>query len=140
MKKGFYTLLVVGVFSITGCNDDENVSQTTCDDVVILDSDRFKDAITDFFTLIDVTIEGDCMTVEYSSSGCDGNSWVMELIDAEVIKESNPVQRDLRLLLKNEELCRAVFTKEISFDLTPLRTSDNEILLNLEGEQYTYTY
>ncbi|MGD1959517.1 MAG: hypothetical protein ACFB2Y_11715 [Fulvivirga sp.] len=140
MKKGFYTLLVAGVFSVTGCNDDENPFQTTCDEVVILDSDRFKNAITDFFTLIDVTIEGDCMTVEYSSSGCDGNSWVMELIDAEAIKESNPVQRDLRLLLKNEELCRAVFTKEISFDLTLLKTSDSEILLNLEGELYAYTY
>ena len=140
MKNLFFILSAFIALSLTSCNDDENVFQTICDDVVLLDNDRFQNATTDFFTLIDVTIEGDCMTVEYSSSGCSGNSWIMELIDAETIKESNPIQRDLRLILTNEELCQAVFTREISFDIRPLQTEDNEILLNLSGEQYTYTY
>ncbi|MEM6524498.1 MAG: hypothetical protein AAGF85_08490 [Bacteroidota bacterium] len=140
MKTLLFIILTSFLISFSACNSEEVVYSINCDDAITPDNDRFNNAVTDFFTLLNVTLEGDCLKVEYSSSGCSGNSWVMELVDAETIKESNPIQRDLRLILKNEEECLAVFTKEISFDLRPIRTDDNTILLNLEDQQYIYTY
>ncbi len=140
MKSHILILSTLTALLCINCNKEEDLLQTVCDEVVTLNSEKYKNKTTDFFTLIEVNVEGDCMNIKYSSSGCSGESWVMELIDAEVIKETNPAQRDLRLILKNEEACQAVFTKDISFDLAPLKTGDSEILLNLEGEQYSYKY
>lgn len=140
MKNRLYILLFFIAPTFWACNDDENALATTCDDIVKIDSDRFQNDASAFFTVLNVSIDDDCMIVEYSSSGCDGNSWVMELIDANAIKESNPIQRDVRLVLENNEACQAVFTREISFDITPLQTDDSNILINIEGFTLSYNY
>ncbi|MEM9859302.1 MAG: hypothetical protein AAF843_18230 [Bacteroidota bacterium] len=104
MKSRIFVLSTLIILVCTYCNEDEDILRTVCDEVVILNSEQFKNATTDFFTVIDVEVEGDCMNIKYSSSGCSGESWVMELIDANVIKETNPVQLDLRLILKNKPI------------------------------------
>lgn len=140
MKNRFYLLVVLMTLSLAACDDEENVIATTCDNLVVIDNDRFQNDASAFFTLIDVSIEGDCMTLEYSSSGCDGNSWVAELVDAEVVRESIPEQRDLRLILENTELCQAVFTQKVSFDITSLQTNESEVALNIEEFEILYSY
>ena len=63
-------------------------------------------------------------------------------IDSEAILESNPPQRNLRLSLKNDELCQAFITKEITFDIDILQVDGNNVLLNLinSGDQILYEY
>ena len=81
--------------------------------------------------------------IENSSSGCDGKSWPEEMIDAREVLESFPIQRKLKLLLDNQEACAAVFTKRVSFDLTPIRTEGySKIILNIDGlkEPLLYHY
>ncbi|MDC1539543.1 hypothetical protein N8480_02595 [Flavobacteriaceae bacterium] len=71
------------------------------------------------------------MKINFSSSGCNGDTWELKLIDSEDILESNPPQRNLRLSLKNEELCEAYITKELTFDISNLQVDGNKVQLNL---------
>jgi len=125
------------------CDDDDNNMSSICDTTVIVDNSIYQNAESDFYSLISAEIIEDCLAVNISASGCDGSTWVLELIDSEDILESMPPQRNLKFTLSNNESCLAVFTKEQSFDLTPLRIEGvNEIILNVEDfpESLAYSY
>ena len=80
------------------------------------------------------------ITIQYGG-GC-GNI-ELKLIDSEMILESYPVQRNIRLSLKDEDYCKALITKELSFDLTPIQISGyNQIILDIStwNEPILYTY
>ncbi len=125
------------------CDDDDNVQLSTCDAALVLDNSTYQTIESDFYTLANAEIEGDCLNVNISASGCDASTWVLTLVDSEDIAESMPPQRYLKLALANNEACLAVFNKEQSFDLTRLKIDEvNEVLLNIEDfpEPLTYTY
>ncbi|WP_299119438.1 hypothetical protein [uncultured Winogradskyella sp.] len=124
------------------CNEDDLVT-SNCDDLVVVDNSTYQTVESAFYSLISADISDDCLLVNISSSGCDGSTWILTLVDSEDIAESLPPQRYLKLSLVNNEACLAVFNKEQSFDLTPLRIEGaNEILLNIEDfpESLTYSY
>lgn len=74
------------------------------------------------------------MIINFSASGCDGNSWELVLIDADEILESLPLQRRLRLSLNNQELCLAVIDQELSFDISNIQLDESgEIELNFNN-------
>ena len=141
MRQLTISFFISLVLFISGCNDD-NGTHTCCDQLTIVSEAQFNNAPNDTLTIINAVINDDCLEVEFSASGCSGDSWVVKLIDSGAIAESLPVQRTLRLSLQNEEACLAVFTQKISFDLIPIRTNDNSLLINLEGwdDQILYTY
>ena len=125
------------------CDEDDVVLQSYCDSNIVIDNTTYQNIDSAFFSFINIEVDGDCLVVEISSSGCDGNTWVMELIDSEDVLESLPVQRNLKLALTNEEACLAVFSKTQTFDLTPIRVEGaNEVILNIEDfpEPITYLY
>ena len=130
-------------FIILGCCEDKGDGTSIhCDKQVIVDSYLYQEAPDDYLMITKAGIVEDCLVIEFSSSGCDGSTWKVNLIDAEAIAESFPPQRTIRLSLHNEELCDAVFKKEISFDITPLRVGGDQVILNLQGwdEQLIYKY
>ena len=129
-------------FSVLGCCDDNDDHLIDCDKQVILDSNLFQNGPDDYLMIIAANIVEDCLTIEFSSSGCDGSTWKVNLIDAEAIAESYPPQRTLRLSLHNEELCDAVFKKEVLFDISPLKVGGSQVILHLQGwdEQLVYKY
>lgn len=93
--------------------------------------------------MLNVNLDGDCLTVNITTSGCDASSWVSTLIDSENIAESMPPQRYLKLTLYNNEDCLTVFEKVETFDLSVLQVEGtNEVILNIEGlpESVLYTY
>jgi hypothetical protein len=113
-----------------------------CDDQVIPDSDKY-DSETTFFMITAANINGNCLEIVFYSSGCNGESWTWEMVDADLVMESYPVQRNLRLILNNPEFCQAVFTKTAYFDLTPIALKEyNQIKINLSGwdTQLLYKY
>lgn len=135
-------LLVVMLTLFNACEEDK-INKSDCDALVLLDSDKHQNGATAFYTILNASIKNDCLEIEYSASGCDGSSWSEEMVDAEVILESFPIQRNLKLLLDNKEACQAVFTKKVSFDLTPIQTEDyTKIILNIDGydEPLLYNY
>ena len=123
--------------------DDDDIVLTSCSLEVITDNETYKSAESSYFGVLNVNLNGDCLMVHITSSGCDASSWEFVLIDSENIAESMPPQRYLKLTLYNNEACLAVFEKEETFDLTSLQVQGtNEVLLNIEGlpESVLYTY
>ncbi len=81
------------------------------------------------------------MNIKFGASGCDGNTWIVKLIDSGEIAESYPCQRTLRLSLDNQEECEAIPTKEISFDISDLQImGNNKVILHVSGEEILYEY
>lgn len=135
-------ILAVLLTLLNACEED-TVRTSNCDTLTILSSDKYENGSSDSFSIISAAITADCLEIKYSASGCDGNSWSEELVDAEAIQESFPIQRNLKMLLDNQEACAAVFTKTVSFDLTPIQTEGyNKIILNIDGfeDPLLYTY
>ena len=110
---------------------------------VLMDNDLYTTTETSNYTINDVTVDGNSLKLSIASSGCDGNTWIGLLIDAESILESLPVQRQLKLNLVNNEACLAVISKEIEFDISSLQVEgENTVHFNLEGwtESIVYNY
>lgn len=140
MIKNILVGLVV-IFGIVAChNDDDN--RTNCDQITIVNAKEYKNAPNHLLTINSLEINDDCLKVNFSSSGCDGHSWEIKLIDSEDVLKSLPPQRNLRLSLKNIELCQAVIAKELTFDINNLRVEGNEVLLNItnSNDQILYKY
>ena len=114
-----------------------------CGAFVLESASKYESSTSDSFEVLNATISGDCLVIDYAASGCDGSTWVVELVDAQQILESFPVQRKLRMLLDNDEECDAVITRSVQFDLSSIQLAEyNEILIGLEGLEglVSYTY
>jgi hypothetical protein len=133
-----FSVVLFGILSCT--NDDDNLS--SCDQVIVISSEQYANAPADKLTINSLEINGDCLKINFSSSGCSGDTWKLKLIDSEVVLETNPPQRNLRLSFKNEEACEAYITKEITFDIKSLQFDRNQLLLNItnSGDQILYEY
>ncbi|MEM6830822.1 MAG: hypothetical protein AAF551_09925 [Bacteroidota bacterium] len=118
----------------------EVIKPGVCPDKIKLSAEKYAGS-TGFYTIVSASVSGDCLEITYSSSGCDGSSWVTEVVDSEQVAESIPPQRRVKLLLENKELCQAVFTKSVYVDLSPIRVSAaNEITLSVEGFEGPISY
>ena len=127
----------------TQCDDDNDLQVSNCGQSVIIDNSFFESAVSGDYQLVGFDINNDCLTIEVSSSGCDGESWSMVLVDSGAVAESSPEQRYLKFVFANDETCLAVFNQSRMFNLTALRVdSSNEVVLNIEGfpEAINYTY
>ena len=139
-------LLVISTITImlNACDDhSETDCFKACSQPVIVNADEYQNAPNDALEIVNIQLEGDCLVIRFESGGCDGNSWVIMLIDSEAVMESYPPQRNLRLSLKNQEPCDAIVTKEIAFNVSNLRLAEyDKIKLNItnSGDQVLYEY
>ena len=115
--------------------------------IVNASSDETSSSITtlnspsDNIEINSLDINNDCLTINYSASGCSGDTWELSLIDSETILESLPLQRRLILSLRNEEECEAFITRETSFDISGLQVEENEeVLLNIINAEQEFLY
>jgi hypothetical protein len=116
-------------------------NQSDCDQNVIVSPTEYQNAPNDPFSITEITISGDCLNIKFAASGCDGNTWIVKLIDSGMIAESYPCQRTLRLSLDNKEDCMAVPTKKISFDIKDLQIVGNDkVILHVSGKEILYEY
>lgn len=143
MKTITKTSLAFFCMILAGCSKNPSVPGGNCEKAVTIEQALYEAASISNYMLTDAVINGDCLELKFGSSGCDGSNWVITLVDAGVVVETNPVQRFLKLVLTNNELCDAVIAKTVSFDITPLRINNsNSILIVLAGLNKTllYTY
>jgi len=125
---------------LDGINTD-TIKQSDCDKDVIISATEFENAPNDPVTIIDMKIVNNCLKIKFKAGGCDGNSWVVELIDSETIAESLPIQRFLRLSLDNKEICDALPVKEMSFNIEKLQIQGyKSVILNISGKSILYEY
>ncbi len=142
MKKiTFLSTLILFVVATFGCEKKNEVADIPkCDYDVIISREKFESAKSSGFTINDLKIDNNCLKVNLSSGGCDGSTWVFELIDSGILLESNPAQRNLFLSLKNEELCNAYITKEVTFDVSELKAGNDKVFLNITNTDDSILY
>lgn len=127
--------------NLNSCNKSDNDDQNTCDKKVTISFNEYNNAPNDRLTISDLEIKNDCLRIKFSSSGCDGETWIIKLIDSGLILYSDPPQRNIKLSLKNAELCSAVIEKELTFDIRELQVSGNKVLLNINSnDEIWYEY
>ena len=142
MKK-ILILTIIGTALISCTNDDDNGNSNNCDSKAIVSADQYKNAPSDLLSISSLEISGNCLKINIGASGCDGNSWEVKLIDSEQIMESNPAQRNLRVILKNDEACTAYLGKSFTFDISELQIQDDSrVYLNITNsdDQILYKY
>ena len=124
------------------CEKDKENTQYDCEDSVIVSDIEYNSAPDDHVTINNLEITGDCLKINFSSSGCSGETWKIKLIASEIIMLSNPPQRNIRLSLENKELCQAVIGKEIIFDISELQVDGHIVILNItnSNDQIYYEY
>ncbi len=133
-------LFVIITFTLLSCNIEDGGE--LCGKSAVIDNSLFTSTNTNNYTITKAEIKDNCLIVKISSGGCSGNSWKLTLIDSSNIAESLPEQRFLKLALENTEVCLAIVTKEFSFDISNLQTTNSQIILNLEkwNQQINYEY
>ncbi|PWJ42802.1 hypothetical protein [Sediminitomix flava] len=100
----------------------------------------YESTYTEGYEIEDAVIEGDSLSFTLHSSGCDGNSWEVALIDSEVIAESYPVQRYFKVSLTNTEACFAVISKTYTIDISALKNDSDKTILHIEGLEESLLY
>ena len=138
MKQIGYLIIMLFIFTSCDQNDDNPLGCKEfgdCDKCIIINRDMFYQTNTDNYTIQNITVNQDCIEIEFGSSGCDGNSWEINLVDLGGISATAVPQRDLKLKLINPEDCEAFIIKTISFNLKPLQL-DNYEEINLKVADY----
>lgn len=142
--KTYLSLILLTLLCIGCSDDDDNATPDPilCDFNTLISAEQYANAPSDGLVINSMDIEGDCLSISFSSSGCDGNTWVVALIDSESVFESAPPQRNVRLSLENNEVCLAIVPKELSFDISGLQVVGGSVLLNVtnSGESILYEY
>ncbi len=136
-------LIVLSVLTLVLSCKSKDDDSFNSENALLISADHYVNAADDAVQINSLKIEGDNLTINFGASGCDGDSWVINLIDSENILESDPPQRHLRLSLKNTEMCQAYITKELTFDIKALQTGGNKVVLhvtNQDNQQVLYTY
>jgi hypothetical protein len=136
------TILLLLVCIFTSCKKDNENGCPAYGQEVIISNELYQHAPDDHLQIMEAEIIDNCLHITFASSGCNGDSWEFKLLDQGAIMKSNPPQRNLRLSLKNEELCDAWFTREILFDISTLQVDGRRVLLNItnSGDQLLYEY
>lgn len=135
MKKNIKVKVLLGIIYFLcciACNEtiDDPILQN---EAVVINSGLYNATNSNNYTITDVSVNANLLTLKISGSGCSGDSWKAVLVDANQILESYPIQRNIKLALENKEACLAVFEKEFTFDVSVLKENYTEIILNLDG-------
>lgn len=147
MKKLYIFSLFLVLFSCSGDKEEVQMPRTTCDQATIVNSTEYTNAVANIASIESLQLNSNCMLVNLSDSGCNGNSWTYKLVtDGVVNTTTTPVSRKLKLQIFNPEMCLAVFKKTRSFDIENLKVSgQNSVKLiveysNNQTKEITYNY
>lgn len=149
MKNIFLSLFFV--LNLTACTsstvDPVEVQKTSnCDQFTIIDPANYASIPTSSYpqgvSIQQISIIGDCFKIQYSSSGCSANTWVVNLYsDGALDTSTTPATRKVKFSLVNNEMCLAQFQREKSFDIENLRAPGaNSVQIKLENNSQTITY
>lgn len=135
------SLLVFGLMA--ACNNDDDSGVRACNGTAILDSELFVSAPSQTLTINRAEIEGDCLEISFSANGCNGDTFVVNLIGAPNDVAVFPPLTNVRLTPESSELCEAIVNREVSFDLLVFQQPNtNRLTLSLEnnGQNLIYRY
>lgn len=142
MKKSIYLFgLALALFTsvvFVACDflDDhiKHPVKSKCNEKAVLDNVAFPQVNTTNYGVTNVVLNGDCLEITVSSSGCNPDNWDMNLIGVASTTNIYPPLFHAKIELVNNEACQAVFQKTVSFDLTPFQMAgQNTVQIALDG-------
>ena len=86
---------------------------------VIISAELYENAPSDSIDINSLSINNDQLTINFSSSGCSGDSWDLILLDSGEITDSVPPKRFLRLSLNNSEFSKILIVASTASMLEP---------------------
>ncbi|BAO76334.1 hypothetical protein [Winogradskyella sp. PG-2] len=127
-------LIAFILLSFISCNnDDDSDARSQCDFEIIIDLDQYEIPSPSVYTIIDAQINENCLEITIGASGCDGESWDVELVSDFPLVAGDSGGSNLSLKLRNSEVCAAYFTRTFSFDTTELLGDLTSMSFVLEG-------
>ncbi|MBT8253447.1 MAG: hypothetical protein HKN00_06935 [Flavobacteriaceae bacterium] len=135
--RPFGIILLLGLCLSCNGSDDNPLN---CDNALIISSFQYSNAQSAVIEINTIEIDGDVLTVQISSGGCNGETWNLCLIDSEAILESFPPQRHLRFTLQNNESCLAYLSRTFSYDISALQTEGNSVVLHIDDYEDSLLY
>jgi hypothetical protein len=116
----FLCLFVFLAFSCS--NSDSEPSDLISDNCVpvIFDNSKFNSPENFGVNLDEYSINGSCLTVKLSFSGCD-NDHTIEMVSDGAIAESEPPQITFDFYDQKQQDCEAYFTVDREYDLSPIQ-------------------
>ena len=85
--KNLYVLALISILLLS-CSDGDDPDPGGCDLVTVISQERYRNDPSEEMTINILEIEDDCLKINFSASGCDGESWKIVLIDSGSILES----------------------------------------------------
>ena len=147
--RGCFTKDITGTFVVSE-NECKKIfidyykifgNQSNCDPNVIIDEEEYFKVPELRGGISNMRIEDNNLKFTITASGCDGSSWVAKLITTGAIEKSNPPQRTVQLSFENGEACRAIVSKEFSFNIECLQVKGyNKVWLKIAGNSILYEY
>ena len=126
-------IFIITLFIFLSCAEKTDTNIDICNECVIISENLFNNTQTNNYSIKNVVLVDNLLTITISASGCSGESWKATLVDANQILESDPIQRNTKILFENNEACLAVFEKDFTFDIQKLKENQSSIIINLEG-------
>ena len=128
------TIFFISFLAFLSCEEAATINNyNLCNNCVIINKDLYNNTTTTNYSITDVALNGDLLTVKIAASGCDGNTWKATLVDSGATAESFPLQRFIKIAFENKEDCLAVVGQEFTFNIKELKENEPKITLNLEG-------
>lgn len=152
MRYSIYSLLfLIAFFLLSACTDQVEIRQNDCRSYVELNYSNYGSLRQDPITIISAKVVGDCLqlTLQYGG-GCQEHQVDLALILPECGTPPLPpptfeIRHDA-----NNDACKALITKDYSFDISGIRESGKhktDFIIsakNSSGENtattYTYAY
>ena len=141
IMKNSILILFTSVLLIS-CEKPQNNSNacSDCCTTSIVNRTNFEGTPSDDFDISDAIINGDCLEITVRVGGGCGDL-NFDLLAVNEVMESLPTQRNIRVILDDQDFCKAMLQKTISFDLSSLRTDKKGAdILHLEGYSKSLVY
>jgi len=133
-KLKYYTLGIGCLFVIlSSCSLNRSSGEEVCGDFAIEDESNYSSTTSSNYTIKDVVVVANCLTITVAASGCNGDMWESTLYLSEQTLQTVPIQRFSKLSLVTNEACLAVFDKSFSFDISNIRPENESFILTLEA-------
>lgn len=124
--KYYSSLLLLLVLLIGSCQGEDDPAPFDDCGPAIANVSAFSIPSGDGFDVIDLSVEGTCLTVTVGASGCSSDDWTMELVTDGAVAESFPTQTTAQLIFDDAvdggASCLAYFNETYTFDLSPYLT------------------
>ena len=139
----WYVLTLMIALTITSCNDEEPTS-AQCDRSIVISHDSYKSANDESdFSIKEVTITGDCMSVTYFyGGGCGEISTDLVAGSPSIQHTGDLYKREVKLSIDDKDNCEALIMKSEEFDISALQVEGNSIIIKLHkwDEDILYEY